>query len=426
MEVSNVLMTLLERRRAGEIAGIPSICSSHPLVIEAALRRCRRTGTPVLIEATCNQVNQEGGYTGMTPRGFVDQVGIIAEKVGVDTRDIILGGDHLGPNPWRKLAAPVAMAKAEAMVAAFVTAGFSKIHLDPSMGCAGEPEGLDDAVTAQRTVRLARAAEAAARTSGLAPPLYVVGTEVPPPGGARHALDHVEPTSAERARATLAIFRGAFEAAGLAEAFARVVALVVQPGVEFGHDAVAEYDPARAQFLSRALDGKNLIFEAHSTDYQSVARLTELVRDRFCILKVGPALTFALRETLYGLDFIASELVPDYPSRALAKAMENLMLAEPRWWAPYYPDDPERQRIWRHYSYSDRIRYYWPYPEADAAVRRLLRALSGVAIPAPMARQFLPHLEFAKRSSRHDGETVLLASIDEVLGQYAAACAPGS
>jgi D-tagatose-1,6-bisphosphate aldolase subunit GatZ/KbaZ len=318
------------------------------------------------------------------------------------------------------------MAKAEAMVAAFVTAGFSKIHLDPSMECAGEPEALDDELTAERTVRLARAAEAAARHAGLAPPVYVVGTEVPPPGGARHALDHVEPTSPERARATFSIFRSAFEAAGLADAFARVVALVVQPGVEFGHDAVAEYDPVRARSLSRALDGKNLIFEAHSTDYQPTERLAELVRDRFCILKVGPALTFALRETLYGLDFIASELAPDYPSRALAKAMENLMLAEPRWWAPYYPDDPQRQRIWRHYSYSDRIRYYWPHPQADAAVRRLLGALSGVAIPAPLARQFLPHLEFPQRSPGHDGDRVLLASIDEVLGQYAAACAPGS
>lgn len=422
--MSNALTMLLERRRAGEIAGIPSICSSHPLVIEAALRRCRRTGAPALIEATCNQVNQEGGYTGMTPRDFVDQVRTIAEKVGVEPRDVILGGDHLGPNPWRKLPAATAMENAKAMVAAFVTAGFSKIHLDPSMGCAGEPEGLDDQVTAQRTVCLARAAEAAARRCGLAPPLYVVGTEVPAPGGARHTLDHVEPTSPERARATLATFRKAFQAAGLAEAFARVVALVVQPGVEFGHDTVAEYIPSRAQSLSRALDGENLVFEAHSTDYQPAARLAELVRDRFCILKVGPALTFALRETLYGLDFIASELAPDYPSRALAEAMEKLMLAEPRWWATYYPDDPDRQRVWRRYSYSDRIRYYWPHPEANAAVERLLSALSGVTIPAPLARQFLPHLEFTSRLSRHDGEMVLLASVDEVLGQYAAACAP--
>jgi CHAD domain-containing protein len=38
--------------------------------------------------------------------------------------------------------------------------------------------------------------------------------------------------------------------------------------------------------------------------------LAALVRDGFAILKVGPALTFALREALYGLDLIAAALDP--------------------------------------------------------------------------------------------------------------------
>lgn len=417
--MTNPITQLMERRRGGEIVGIPSICSSHPVVIEATLRRCRIAGAPALIEATCNQVNQEGGYTGMTPRDFAALVGTIAKGAGFDTRKLVLGGDHLGPNPWRKLCADVAMSKSEAMVAAFVAAGFDKIHLDPSMGCAGEPEALDDELTARRAVQLARIAEATARNEGLPPPHYVIGTEVPPPGGARHALDHIEPTTPERARATLAIFQRAFEAAGLGEAFARVIALVVQPGVEFGHETVIEYAPDRAKALSRSLDDKGLIFEAHSTDYQPPVRLAELVRDRFCILKVGPALTFAMREALYGLDLIASELVPDYAPRALATAMEKQMLAEPRWWEPYYPGDAARQHVWRHYSYSDRIRYYWPYPEADAAVRRLIGALAGVQIPAPLLRQFLPKIDSATTRTGHG---LTLASIDEVLRQYAGAC----
>ena len=151
----------------------------------------------------------------------------------------------------------------------------------------------------------------------------------------------------------------------------------MQPGVEFGHETVVEYQPDRAAPLSHALDDTSLVFEAHSTDYQRPARLAELVRDRFCILKVGPALTFAMRETLYGLDLIASELIPDYPHRALAAAMEKLMLAEPRWWAPYYPGSPEQQRVLRHYSYSDRIRYYWTHRQADKAVRRLFEFALG-------------------------------------------------
>jgi len=422
--MTRAISRFMERRRAGELVGIPSICSSHPMVIEAALRRCKQDGAPALIEATCNQVNHEGGYTGMTPRDFVARVESVAERVGFDTGQLIFGGDHLGPNPWRKLTADRAMAQSEAMVAAFVAAGFTKIHLDPSMGCAGEPEALDDALTAERAVRLARVAEATAIREGVPALHYIIGTEVPPPGGARHALDFIEPTTPERARATLAIFQRAFETAGLGAAFARVIGIVVQPGVEFGHESVIEYDPARARSLSRALDDTSLVFEAHSTDYQPAVRLAELVRDRFCILKVGPALTFALREALYGLDLIASEMAPNYPPRALAVAMERLLLAEPRWWEPYYPGDATEQRLLRHYSYSDRIRYYWPHPDAKAAVERLKAALSSVVIPTPVLQQFLPRLAPAGRDIEGTFDRLIIASIDEVLRQYAGACAP--
>ena len=118
------------------------------MVVEAALREAAAHGTAVLIEATCNQVNQEGGYTGMTPAAFRDQVHGIADQVGFPRERIILGGDHLGPNPWRHLPAEHALARAEAMVAAYVAAGYEKIHIDTSMGCKGEPEHLPDTLTA--------------------------------------------------------------------------------------------------------------------------------------------------------------------------------------------------------------------------------------------------------------------------------------
>lgn len=139
--------------------GIPSICSAHPLVIEAAMLRAHREKAPVLIEATCNQVNQDGGYTGMTPEDFTRFVGAIADRIEFPREKILLGGDHLGPNPWKHLPADEAMAKAEAMITAYAKAGFTKLHLDTSMGCAGEPTALPDATTAARAARLAAVAE---------------------------------------------------------------------------------------------------------------------------------------------------------------------------------------------------------------------------------------------------------------------------
>src|SRR5690349_2049525 len=340
--------------------GIVSICSAHSLVVEAALRRGKTEQAVVLIEATCNQVNQEGGYTGMTPADFRRFVAAIAAGVGFPLERLILGGDHLGPNPWKALPAEVAMGRAEAMVAAYVDAGFRKIHLDASMGCAGDAAALGDEMIAARAARLARAAEGAA-SADHPRPVYIIGTEVPPPGGAGHATEELAVTEPAVAERTLAIHEAAFAAAGVGEASRRVIGIVVQPGVEFGNANVAIYKPERAKALSAALDRlPGLVFEAHSTDYQPATALGALVDDGFAILKVGPGLTFALREAFYGLDAIATELAPDAQHGSLHEAMERVMLEKPGHWKAHYPGTLEEQRVQRHFSYSDRIRYYWP------------------------------------------------------------------
>jgi len=423
----SLLTELAGDYQAGRTRGITSVCSAHPAVIRASLREGQRTGRVVLIEATCNQVNHEGGYTGMKPADFRRFVEEIAAEVGFDTSRLILGGDHLGPNPWRSLPAEEALAKAEIMVAAYVAAGFTKIHLDASMGCAGEPEGLDDETTARRAARLARVAEATAAGSGLTPPVYIIGTEVPTPGGALHDLDDVPPTLASAARKTVATHRRVFAEQGLTEAFARVIGLVVQPGVEFGHDKVVVYRPERARDLIAVLqDEPQFVFEAHSTDYQPEAALAALVRDGFPILKVGPGLTFALRQTLYGLDLIASHLDASYGGRALASAMEGLMLAEPNHWQRYYPGTADEQHVLRHYSYSDRIRYYWPHEQADRAVARLMATLKDRIIPEPLVAQFLPEDAEAVRRGECAAtvEGLLERGIERMLQIYGRACNP--
>src|SRR5262245_39948331 len=118
------------------------------------------------IEATSNQVNQEGGYTGMRPAGFRDFVYGIADRVGIARSRILLGGDHLGPNPWQEKPAEAAMSAAETMVSAYVTAGFRKIHLDCSMSCADDRGLLRDETIAQRSARPCAAAERARAGAG--------------------------------------------------------------------------------------------------------------------------------------------------------------------------------------------------------------------------------------------------------------------
>ncbi len=419
-----VLARLAGAEAAMRLRGIVSVCSAHPLVIEAALRRALREGVPALIEATCNQVNQEGGYTGMTPAAFRAFVESIAQNAGFPLDRLILGGDHLGPNPWRSLPAEEAMRRAEAMVAAYVAAGFVKIHLDCSMGCAGEPAALDDQATAARAARLAVVAERQAEESG-SMPAYIIGTEVPPPGGATHELSELAVTSPGAVKETLAVHRAAFAAAGVGPALDRVVGIVVQPGVEFGNANVVLYQPAKARALSSGLAlMPGLVYEAHSTDYQPAAALRALVDDGFAILKVGPGLTFALREALYALDAIAAEI--DGGGASLQPAMEALMLAQPKHWASHYSGTAPQQRLQRHFSYSDRIRYYWPEAPARAAVAELMTRLQGRAIPETLVSQHLARLYPAVVSGALEAtpDRLCLAAIDAALDPYYGAVLP--
>ena len=416
---ADILANLPEANRAtGD--GIVSICSAHPRVVEAALLQAEEGDWPVLIEATCNQVNQDGGYTGMTPSDFRRFVEAIAERTGFDASRLIFGGDHLGPNPWKHLPAEDALRRAEAMVGAYVEAGFTKIHLDTSMGCAGEAAALADEVTAERAARLAKVAETAGERSGVAP-RYIIGTEVPTPGGATEALSALEATPPEAAVRTVEVHRSAFRKDGLEAAFERAVGLVVQPGVEFGSDSVHVYDRGRASALAASLKAlPQFVFEAHSTDYQPENALAELVEDGFAILKVGPGLTFAMREALYGLDAVSNALHQEPADEGLRATMERLMTEEPQPWRGHYHGDEAKVRTERHFSYSDRIRYYWPHSEAQAAVERLIARFGAQPIPETLVSQYLSWLyqDVRDGSCPTHPQALVTRSIRQVIRQY--------
>lgn len=412
----------LGRATASQPAGIYSICSAHPVVLEAAVRQALADDTVLLVESTSNQVNQFGGYTGMRPADFRKFVLEIAGRHGLAEADLILGGDHLGPNPWQHLPADDAMQHAEAMVAEYSRAGFTKIHLDASMACAGERTPLPDELVAQRAARLCKVAE---ENSGGEQRFYIIGTEVPTPGGATESLEDLAVTKREAAEKTLAVHRNAFEAAGLERVWPRVIALVVQPGVEFNHDTVVHYVSEKTAGLCdmlKTVDG--LVFEAHSTDYQLPKAYEDLVRDGFAILKVGPALTFAMREALFALAQIEEELVAVENRSRLPDVLEAVMLDRPEYWEKHYHGSPQQQRVLRRFSYSDRVRYYWTESRVRAAVKTLLRNLQGVAIPETLLSSLLPDQYRAMREGllRPHLDELILDRIQQVIRPYAAAC----
>lgn len=412
---------ILARHAGGEAVGICSVCSAHPMVIRAALRYDLNTDNVVLIEATSNQVNQFGGYTGMTAAGFRDFVHGIADEIGFPRERVFLGGDHLGPNTWRDKNPEEAMALSRRLVADYVAAGFRKIHLDASMAVAGEVDPIDPALVAERAADLCAAAEGA-RLDGI-DPLYIIGTEVPVPGGETKGLTGIQVSRVADVDATIETHRKAFAAKGIEAAFERVVGVVVQPGVDFDNAGIIAYDPAQAAELSRFIEGKHgLVYEAHSTDFQPREKLRELVRDHFAILKVGPALTYGLREGLFALAAIETELVPVENRSHLRGIIERVMLDEPGYWQRYYPGTYSQQRNLRAYSQSDRIRYYWPHPAISGAVDRLLANLDGVQLPIGLVRQYAGLERSRLDHEAVTAEAIVLDKIAQVLDDYRFGC----
>ena len=295
------------------------------------------------------------------------------------------------------------MAKADVLVAAFASSGFTKLHLDTSMRCSDDPSGpLHPAVVAERAARLAGVAESAAgeRAGELR---YVIGTEVPVPGGessGRHGVHVSDPADISE---TLDVSRRAFRAGGLDRAWARVRAIVAQPGVEFSNEELFGYQAGQAAHLFEALPSQApLVFEAHSTDYQDRDALGALVRDHFAILKVGPGLTFAYREAVFGLAEIEAELLGGGGSQIRA-VLDRAMVDDPQHWVAFYPQEPDAAAFARRYSRSDRARYYWPKATVEAALENLAENLERTGIPDELASQHLSWLEASRAPWRGHG-----------------------
>ena len=425
------LQRLLRQNCQTGKGGTYAVCSAHPAVIDAAIQQALADGSFLHVESTSSQVNQFGGYTGTTPSQFAHWIHSAATKAGVPPDRVLLGGDHLGPFPWRNEKSSSALEKARTLVRDCVAAGYQKIHLDASMACADDDPkaGVPEPTIAARAAMLCQAAEEAHRElpSGSPQVLYVVGTEVPVPGGESDDAGQVAITRPGDVHRTLEIFRNAFAELGLDSAWSRVIALVVQPGVDFGSSSILAYDRAEAASLSASLSSHpGIVYEAHSTDYQSPEALRRLVEDHFAILKVGPWLTFAYREAMLALSAIEHELFgkPAHPISQVREALETAMLGDPKYWRPYYHGDEDEVRRDLIYAYSDRCRYYWNQPTIQEEVTRLLRNLGTKPIPPTLISQYLPFEYDALRAGEllASAELLIQHHIRRVLRIYADSC----
>ena len=403
------ISNIVKRYKNGEEVGIFSVCCSNQYVIEAAMERLKDTSMHLLIESTANQVDQFGGYTGMKPKDYINYIYDLAEKNEFPKERIILGGDHLGPLTWTNLDEETAMENSKNLIREYVLAGFTKIHIDTSMMIKGDLERGDfgDEVIAKRAAILCKVAEDAYKDllkedKNAIHPVYVIGSEVPIPGGAQaeeEEEDTIQVTKVENFKNTVETFEKAFVQLGLDDALNYVTGIVVQPGVEFGSDIVFEYNRDAAKELSEAIKSyDNLVFEAHSTDYQTKDSLKKMVQDGYIILKVGPALTFGFREGAFSLNEMENELLkyrPDLETSRFMDILEFNMVKNPKDWIKHYSGSNEKIKFDRIYSLSDRCRYYMPKDDVNFALERMLDNLNEVDIPITLVSQFM-HNQYKK------------------------------
>jgi D-tagatose-1,6-bisphosphate aldolase subunit GatZ/KbaZ len=415
----NPLKELLLNRHESNIKGVYSACTANATVLKACLVKAKATDTPIVIEATANQVDQYGGYTGMKPIDFKNMVKDLCIEVGYDFNRVILGGDHLGPLTFVGYDEAKAMEEAKELVKQYVLAGFTKIHIDTSMKISSDDQHvmLPTQVIAQRASVLMEVANQAfkelkKKDPQAVAPCFIVGSEVPIPGGEQEEVDTLEVTKVKDFQNQVAIFKDTLPASSWED----VVAIVVQPGVEFGDNQVFYYDSAKAQDLVAAKAAyPNLVFEGHSTDYQTKEHLKQMVDDDIAILKVGPALTFGYRQALFALAQIESDMMLEDASN-LKEVLETVMLEDPKYWQKYYSGDKRQQKLKRAFSYSDRIRYYLPYPEVDAAIKKLHHNIDNNEIIMPVIYQWLP--KQYERIVNNQLELTFEALVMDVIGDF--------
>ena len=422
------LLKIIDLQKSGEAVGIYSACTANEYVLRACLQKAKETNSYCLIEATANQVDQYGGYTGMKPADFRKFVERLAKQENISMDRVILGGDHLGPLTFAHLNEQEAMKQAKTLVHDYVRAGFSKIHIDTSMKVNDDDLNvrLTDETIARRGATLAKVCEDAylellKEDPSALHPVYIIGSEVPIPGGSQDAKDTgVQVTKPEDFKATYKAFEKAFVDNGVKDAFDYVIAIVVQPGVEEKDAGCTEYDREKATDLMNAIkEYPKLVFEGHSTDYQTKIKLRELVEDGVGILKVGPGLTFAYREALFALAYAEKECIEESKQSHFMEVLDKEMIAEPKYYKKHYHGTDEEIALKRKYSFSDRCRYYLPKPAVNDAINTLIDNFKN-GVPLNLLSQFLPRQYTRVREGVIDNkpECIIKDHIIDTVNEY--------
>lgn len=370
-----------------------AVCPNSPAVIKAAFRAAKRNNAPIMFAATLNQVDNDGGYTGMTQKDFVRVMRVEAKRNNF-TGPYIAAIDHGGP--WLKDIQTLemwpyekAMDAVKKSYEAALLAGYELIHVDPTVDrFLPKGEIIKIEVVAARTIELITHIENFRKERGLPRIAYEVGTEEVHGGLADMSVFNK----------FLDLLKEGLEKNGCADAWPCFV--VGKVGTDL-HTTF--FDPVVAKQLTSTVAKYGSFIKGHYTD--DVENPEEYPLSGMGAANVGPEFTVAEFNALEELEAVENKLYDEgnvaMHSNMIA-ILKKLVIDSGRWkkWVhgDESPDDfesitPDRQR----WLMQTGARYIWQKPEAVAARQTLYSNL---------------------RLNGIDAEGIVLSTIERAIDKY--------
>ena len=392
---------------------LPSFCTSNIEVIKSILFFCHIKKLPCLIECTSNQVNQHGGYTNKTPKMFIKEILSISKKIKFNSKKLFLGGDHLGPLPWKKKSKTVAIKNSISLINDYLDQKFCKIHIDTSIKCKND-KYINSDIIFERTNEILNNDNIKKKIKDK---FIVVGTEVPLAGSGDN--ENIIKTSKKQIETEVLKFKKILKKQNLKN---NIFGLVIEPGMKYTHSSVIK--PNFTNFTNKKNISKknNFVYEAHSTDYQSKKTLKQLVKNNFKFLKVGPELTYSYSRSLFFMENIEKNNFKLKNSN-IKKIIFSAMLKNRKYWEGYY--EKKTTELFLN-SKLDRMRYYFdtkPVVNSIKTLKKNINLLDSKKILCFMSLTEKKEFLNFKNKKLSNFDIIKLIFISRTLKRYFSACA---
>ncbi len=389
--ITEYILSVIKKleRETGIRRTLLAACPNSKAVIKAALRSAKRCNAPVIFAATLNQVDLDGGYTGMTQKGFVST--ILTEACAIDfTGPVIIAVDHGGPwlkdlHRTEKWSYTESMATVKKSFEAAVDAGYHLIHVDPTVDITiPEGEVISIELVAERTAELMAHVENYRRKKGLPRISYEVGTEEVHGGLADMSVFN----------RFFVVLEEKLGMAGIGDTWPCFV--VGKVGTDL-HTSLFDKEVA-GKLVNIAAD-HGCYVKGHYTD--NVDNPEDYPMAGMGAANVGPEFTEREYEGLLALDLMEDDLYKEGKVSERSLIMKNLWLAVlasgrwEKWLQPNeHPDDfksldADRQE----WLVKTGCRYIWENPEVFASRSLLYKNLTKNGIDAE--KIVLSHIEKA-------------------------------